>query len=211
MTKRRDSRVPWEFAGIAGLVGALVLGVACAAVAPGQRTGALVAFALLVAVLGWFTTPIGGGLVALLGWLCLTGFVVNTDGTLHATGPADLVRAGVLLAAGLGAAALHVLLWARRSAGAEEPDDDPFVPRLGAGDRRSTDLPFGVVHGMSLAPAPARRAAGTSAARPNLAVVRDPAPSADPAPAASAVPASVPAVSRDRTDPRAAVPVRPGG
>ncbi|HEY3502345.1 MAG TPA: hypothetical protein VGN37_06070 [Actinocatenispora sp.] len=201
MTERRDSRVPWEFAGIAGLVGALVLGVACAAVAPGQRTGGLVAFAVLVAVLGWFTTPVGGGLVALLGWLCLTGFVVNTDGTLHATGPADLLRAGVLLAAGLGAAALHVLLRARRSAAAEEPDDDPFVPRLGAGDRRPAEVPFGVVHGMSLAPTPARRPART---RPGPTVVADPAPSVDRAPA------SVPAVSRDRTESRSAVPVRPG-
>ena len=47
-----------------------------------------------------------GTAVALAGvaWLVVTGFVVNPDGALRLTGPADALRLGVLVAAAVAAA-----------------------------------------------------------------------------------------------------------
>ncbi len=111
-----DPRLPWELSGGAALLCGLPLGVLCALAIPHHPDIALLAFTTLVTLLGWFSTPGGGLLAAALGWLCLTGFVVNPDGQLHWHGPADALRAGLLLAAGAGVAGAHALqIGSRRS------------------------------------------------------------------------------------------------
>ncbi len=110
-----DPRLPWELSGGVTLLGGLPFGVVCALAIPHHPAISLVLFAILVTLLGWFSTLGGGLLAGLLGWLCLTGFVVNSDGQLHWHGPADALRAGLLLAAGVGAAGAHALQLGRRA------------------------------------------------------------------------------------------------
>ena len=64
----------------------------------GVRSLALPAVALLVAALSTGRTVAVAVCVAVIGWLFVTGFAVNSLGELRVTGPADGVRVAVLLA-----------------------------------------------------------------------------------------------------------------
>lgn len=96
---------------VAAAFGGCYLAVTVAATAGVPAPAAVLLVALLVGV-----CSVGAGAPAalgsaLLGWLFVTGFVVNRDGVLRLTGSADVVRLVVLLAVALAVAgATRVLL-----------------------------------------------------------------------------------------------------
>jgi len=95
----RSERSVWALAGGAGCAFTL------AAITSGQdwRIG-FTATALTVAIWSWTGTVLTGAAIGGIGWLCVTGFDVNTLGNLHYAGAGDIARAAVLVALGAGAA-----------------------------------------------------------------------------------------------------------
>jgi hypothetical protein len=67
------------------------------------------AVVLAVAAWGWLGPLVTGASLGGVAWLCVTGFDVHHFGEITVTGPADAVRAGVLVSAGLLFAGAHAL------------------------------------------------------------------------------------------------------
>jgi hypothetical protein len=58
----------------------------------------LAAFAVLAAVIGWWSRPVGAGCAAVIGWLFYDGFLVGRHAELRLHGMADVWRVGLVVA-----------------------------------------------------------------------------------------------------------------
>jgi hypothetical protein len=74
---------------------------------------ALVAVALAVAAWAWLSPVIAGAAIGGVAWMCVTGFDVHRFGDIRITGSDDVVRAAVLILAGVLVASAHAVAEAR--------------------------------------------------------------------------------------------------
>ncbi|HEY0542800.1 MAG TPA: hypothetical protein VGD53_30870 [Actinoallomurus sp.] len=75
---------------------------------------AFVAVALAVAAWAWLSPVIAGAAIGGIAWMCVTGFDVHRFGDIRITGSDDVVRAAVLILAGVLVASAHAVAEARR-------------------------------------------------------------------------------------------------
>jgi hypothetical protein len=74
---------------------------------------ALVAVMLAVVVWAWLSPVVAGAAIGGVAWMCVTGFDVHRFGDIRITGSDDVVRAAVLILAGVLVASAHVVAEAR--------------------------------------------------------------------------------------------------
>lgn len=81
--------------------------------APWQAAFAVVTVA--VVAWAWPGRVAVGAAIGAIAWMCVTGFDVHRFGYIGISGSADLIRAAVLVLAGVLAASAHAMVEARRS------------------------------------------------------------------------------------------------
>lgn len=74
---------------------------------------AFAAVVLAVAVWAWLSPLVAAAAIGGIAWLCVTGFDVHRFGDIRITGSGDVVRATVLVLAGVIVASVHALAEAR--------------------------------------------------------------------------------------------------
>jgi hypothetical protein len=74
---------------------------------------AFVAVVLAVAAWAWLSPVIAGAAIGGIAWMCVTGFDVHRFGDIRITGSDDVVRAAVLVLAGVLVASAHAVAEAR--------------------------------------------------------------------------------------------------
>jgi hypothetical protein len=74
---------------------------------------AFVAVVLAVAAWAWLSPVIAGAAIGGVAWMCVTGFDVHRFGDIRITGSDDVVRAAVLILAGVLVASAHAVAEAR--------------------------------------------------------------------------------------------------
>ncbi len=103
-------RLSWPLACVAGYLGGAALTVVLIAVGGTRHLAAdVAAYAVLAAVIGWWSRPAGAAIAAVIGWLFFDGFLAGRHAALHWHGTADEWRLGVLAVAAVLASAAREL------------------------------------------------------------------------------------------------------
>lgn len=102
-----DPRLPSAFVGAVAFATTLVVSVAMETLDKSAGATQLALMAITVGLLCWWSRPLPSLFISLCGWLTFDGMVVNGSGHLSWAGREDAVRVAVILATGLGAAAIR--------------------------------------------------------------------------------------------------------